>query len=155
MTMEISFYQLTQGAMDKSVAKVLEKVQGAGLRSVMLFENPETLDAYNKMLWTFSSLSFLPHGSATDGAPLNDPKQQPLWLTPTFENPNGADVVACVEGTLLPDVKTFKRCLDIFNGHDDDAVLQARKRWVHYKDLGCVLTYWKQSESGRWEKQDL
>ncbi len=119
--------------------------------SVLLFKKTETLALYNKLLWTFSSLTFLPHGSKLEG----QPKEQPLWLSTDFENPNQAEVVACVEGTQLLDFKDFKRCLDIFNGHDDDAVKDARKRWKAYKKAGHALTYWKQNEKGRWEKQDI
>ncbi len=149
--MEVSFYHLTQGSLEKSVAKLLEKVYLAGMRSVLLFENAETLATYNKLLWTFSSLTFLPHGSKSEG----QPEEQPLWLSTEFENPNEASVLACVEGTQISAFKDFKRCLDIFNGHDDDAVKEARKRWKAYKEAGHELTYWKQNEKGRWEKQDI
>lgn len=148
---EISFYQLTQGSLEKSVAKLLEKVYLAGLKSVLFFETSEALDIYNKLLWTFSSKVFLPHGSKKEG----QRDEQPLWLTTTFENPNGADVLACVEGSTITDFADFKRCLDIFNGHDDDAITGARKRWKAYKEAGHALTYWKQNESGRWEKQNI
>tara|TARA_R110002095_G_scaffold88639_2_gene77436 strand:+ start:2467 stop:2919 length:453 start_codon:yes stop_codon:yes gene_type:complete len=148
---DISFYQLTQGSLEKSVAKLLEKVYLAGLKSVLFFETNDALEIYNKLLWTFSSKTFLPHGSSKEG----QSKEQPLWLTTIFENPNEADVLAYVEGSTISDFANFKRCLDIFNGHDDYAVTGARKRWKAYKEAGHTLTYWKQNEKGRWEKQNI
>ena len=150
MACEISFYHLTQGSLDKSVAKLLEKGFEAGHRSILVLDTQEELDHYNKILWTFSSLAFVPHGSDDDG----DPAQQPLYLTTSLntENPrpNQATILATVNANTSLDTSGFKRCLDIFNGHDDDAVTKARARWKSFKAAGHKLTYWKQDENGRW-----
>jgi DNA polymerase-3 subunit chi len=148
---EISFYHFLHGSLEKSVAKLLEKVYQANLRSVVLVDTDEKKDFYDSLLWTFSSLSFLPHGSARDG----NPELQPLWLTTQLENPNQAEVLVCLDGAQISAFDSFKRCLDIFNGHDDDALQLARKRWQFYKQENHTLTYWQQSPEGKWEKQDL
>ncbi len=155
-TLEISFYQITQGSLEKSVAKLLEKVYEAGMKSVLKVGSTESLDSYNKLLWTFSSFAFLPHSAKGDKFKAN---RQPLYLSTDIENPNKATVLATVDGTQLESdsegMSNFKRCLDIFNGHDDDAVTKARSRWKYYKTKGYVLTYWKQDEKGRWAKQNI
>lgn len=146
---EVSFYHLTQGDLDKSVAKLLEKVYEANHRSVLCVKTEDDITHFNKLLWTFSSLAFLPHGSAQDG----DPTQQPVYLTTTPEAPNNATILATVNAETIVDTGLFKRCLDIFNGHDNDAVTKARQRWTQFKDAGHTLTYWKQDEAGRWYQE--
>jgi DNA polymerase-3 subunit chi len=42
--------------------------------------------------------------------------------------------------------------LDIFDGRNEEAVSQARKRWVSYKAAGHELTYLKQTETGGWQQ---
>jgi DNA polymerase-3 subunit chi len=41
----------------------------------------------------------------------------------------------------------------IFDGHNEEALAQARGFWKSVKAAELPATYWKQSESGRWEKQ--
>lgn len=148
---EVNFYHFLQGSLEKSVAKLLEKIYQAGLRSVLLMESEEKQEYYNSFLWTFHPSSFLPHGSSKEG----NGEHQPLWLTTHIENPNCADVLVTVDGITLQDLSSFKRCLDIFNGHDEDAVNQARQRWKFYKEAGHALTYWQQNEAGQWKKRSL
>lgn len=146
---EISFYHLTQGDLEKSVAKLLEKVYEAGHRSVLVLKNEDDMAQFNKLLWTFASMAFLPHGTTAE----ENPDQQPLLLSLTASHENNASILATVNASDHKDTAGFKRYLDIFNGHDDDAVTQARSRWKHYKDLGHKLTYWKQDDGGRWYQE--
>ena len=148
---EISFYHLTSGQMEKSAARLLDKVYEAKMKAILLLKDQDELDRYDTVLWTFSSKVFLPHGSSKDG----NPECQPVWLTTTLENPNNAEILVSTSGQQIEDFGKFKRCLDIFNGHDDDAVIKARKRWKYYKDSNHTLTYWKQNEKGVWGKQEL
>lgn len=152
-SVEISFYHLTHGSLEKSVAKVLEKVYEAGLKSVLWVSTEEDLETYNKYLWTFGSQSFLPHGAKGGSKEDGPAERQPLYLSTEMENPNDATVLAELTGEEVTDFGAFKRCLDIFNGHDDDAVTKARNRWKSYKAKGYTLTYWKQDDTGKWSKQ--
>jgi len=43
--------------------------------------------------------------------------------------------------------------LDLFDGHDPDAVQSARQRWKTLKEAGHDLAYWQQSEQGGWSRQ--
>ena len=47
----------------------------------------------------------------------------------------------------------FDRCLDMFNGNDPQSVERARERWRTYKAAGHTVTYWQQSDTGKWEKK--
>lgn len=143
---EISFYHLTQGEIDKSTAKLLEKAYQANLKSVLVLNSDEEVEHYNKLLWTFASLAFLPHGTQKD----KNPERQPVYLSKQPETINDPSIVATVNAKDAFDMGPFKRCLDIFNGHDNDAVTKARQRWKLFHNAGYKLTYWKQNESGKW-----
>ncbi|MBU4039327.1 MAG: DNA polymerase III subunit chi, partial [Alphaproteobacteria bacterium] len=92
--------------------------------------------------------SFLAHGMAS--APGAD--RQPILLTESLENPNGAQALFIVDGSELGDTGGFDRCFIIFDGRDEAALSGARVRWKTLKDQGAALAYWKQSPEGRWEK---
>ena len=41
----------------------------------------------------------------------------------------------------------------IFDGRDEDAIVQARREWKRMKAAGHAVTYWQQNDKGRWEKK--
>jgi DNA polymerase-3 subunit chi len=108
----------------------------------------ERVEFLNDALWTIDAASFLPHGADKEGNGV----QQPIWLTAEFTNPNDAEVLILTDGADGTAYQDYERCLEVFDGNDDEAVVAARERWRKFNDLGLSLTYWKQIESGRWEK---
>ena len=145
---EIGFYHLTKTPLPDALLRLLEKILASGKRVVVRTDSVERVDFLNSTLWTSDTASFLPHGTDKEG---NGP-QQPIWLTTDFTNPNDAEVLILTEGADETAYEDYERCLEIFNGNDDKAVVAARERWKTYYDRGLSLTYWKQTESGRWEK---
>ena len=108
----------------------------------------ERVAALDSALWTYDDRSFLPHGTARDG----QAEEQPVWLTSSDENPNGARVLFLTDGATAADLSRWSLVLEIFDGNSDDTVAAARARWKTHKDSGHALTYWKQDGQGRWEK---
>jgi DNA polymerase-3 subunit chi len=145
---EIGFYHLTTSSLERALPRLLEKILEVRKRAVVLCGSEDRLDYLNTSLWTFGKISFIPHGSAKEGFP----EDQPVWLTTKDENPNGAQFLILTDGTDAPSLLNYERCLDLFDGNDEDVVLSARHRWKRYKEAGHSLTYWKQTESGSWEK---
>lgn len=146
---EVSFYHLERSAVEAALPKILEKALAAGHRSVVLTGSDERLAALNSALWTYDQNSFLPHGGAEDGRATD----QPIYLTTNEENPNGATVLALVDGVAGVDVTGFERVLDLFDGHDNQAVEAARARWKILKEAGHDLKYWQQTEAGGWQQK--
>jgi len=146
---EISFYHLRHTPLERALPKLIEKVLESGARAVIRTGSTERAEALNGALWTFDQDSFVPHGTALDGnAPL-----QPVWITPHEENPNGADILVLTDGAESAEVANYRRCLEMFDGRDEAAVADARRRWKSYKDAAHELTYWQQTEGGGWEKK--
>lgn len=146
---EASFYHLQSTPLEKALPKLLDKIYSLKLRTIVLVDSEERLSELNMVLWTFSSGTFLPHGSAKEGFP----EDQPIWLTTRLENPNDASVIVITNGMTLDNLDGFERIIDIFSGRDEDQVSEARKRWKNYSSKGIPLTYWKQTQEGSWEKQ--
>ena len=146
---EIGFYHLTSTPLEKALPRLLEKVVEGGHRAVVMAGSAERVASLDATLWTYDPASFLPHGSAKDGKA----ERQPIYLTTMAENPNGADVLVLVDGVEPADVGAFARCLDMFDGGDEAAVEAARARWKARKAAGHAVTYYQQSDSGRWEKK--
>jgi len=146
---DVGFYHLTASPLETALPRLLEKVLASGLRAVVMAGSPERVEALNSQLWTFNPGSFLPHGSAADG----NAADQPIWLTDTDENPNGASVLVLTEGVRSERIGDFARCLDLFDGADAEAVAAARARWAEYKSRGFTVTYFQQTTGGGWEKK--
>ena len=145
----ISFYHLERTSLDRALPKLLEKVLERDHRAVVIAGSDERVEALNAALWTYEQRSFLPHGSEADG--FTD--RQPIYLTTLDENPNESDVLVLVDGASTEQLDSFQRVLDMFDGHDNEAVEAARDRWRRLKDHGHELTYWQQTTQGGWEQK--
>jgi DNA polymerase III subunit chi len=146
---EVSFYHLLHTPLERALPKLIEKVLESGARAVIRTGSAERAEALNSVLWTYDQDSFVPHGTARDGNPV----EQPVWITPEDENPNGADILVLTDGAVTADIAGYRRCLEMFDGRDETAVSDARRRWTDYKAADHALTYWQQTERGGWEKK--
>lgn len=146
---EVRFYHLQRKTLEQALPELLEKVLERGWRAVVMAGSEERVEALNGHLWTYGDRSFLPHGSARDGYP----QEQPIWLTVADENPNGADVLVLTDGASAGSLASYALCCELFDGRDAAAVAAARQRWTAYKAAGHKLTYWQQTERGGWEKK--
>jgi DNA polymerase-3 subunit chi len=149
--MDISFYHLTRTRLEAALPQLLEKTLERGQRAVVRAGSAERVEALNGWLWTYKDRGFLPHGSAKDG----HAARQPIWLTEKDERPNDAQVLFLTDGAVSgEELAEFERCAVLFDGNDDSALAVARAQWSGLKDAGHDLTYWQQTDEGRWEKKD-
>jgi DNA polymerase-3 subunit chi len=146
---EVLFYHLERAPLERVLPSLLERTLERGWRAVVQSGSPERLEALDLALWTYNDASFLPHGTARDG----DPARQPIYLTTGDETPNGAGVRFLVDGADMSGFKDFVRIVCIFDGRDAEATAKARAQWKEARAAGCTVTYWRQSDNGRWEKQ--
>ncbi len=146
---DVGFYHLTKTPLEQALLRLLEKAVGAGKRAVVRSSSEERIAFLNGALWTIDAASFLPHGTQKEG----QPAKHPVWLTAEIENPNGADVLIITDGAEATSYEQYERCLEIFDGNNDQSVIAARERWKAYKEAGCSLTYWQQYDGGGWEKK--
>lgn len=146
---EVLFYHLEQQSLESVLPSLLERTLERGWRAVIKVGSQERLEALDTALWTYTEASFLPHGTRKDGTPA----EHPIYLTTEDEAPNGAGIKFLVDGAEAAEFTGFTRIIHLFDGHDPEATAMARKQWQAAKAAGCAVTYWRQTEAGRWEKK--
>ena len=146
---EVLFYHLTLKPLEEVLPGLLETCMQRQWRVVVQAGSAERVSALDSLLWSYRDDSFLPHGAATDA---QDAKQ-PIYLTAGPDNPNQASVRMMVERAAPPDLAGYTRGVFLFDGDDGEAVAEARGHWKTLKAAGHDLTYWQQTEDGRWQKK--
>lgn len=146
---DVSFYHLQHQPLERVLPQLLEKCIERGWRCVVQAATRERVEALDQHLWTYDDASFLPHG--TDRDP--DAARQPVLLTSTDANPNGAAVRFFVDGTASEGGDSYLRLVHLFDGGDPDQVERARENWRRAVREGHEVTYWQQDQSGRWQRK--
>ena len=151
---ETLFYHLEKRSLEAVLPGLIERTLDRGWRAVIKTESSERADAIDNLLWTYNEQSFLPHAQSGDG----NPKRQPVLISVEDENPNDAQVLFLVGGAIPPswtrrDVTNLTRIVLLFDGRDPDSLARARAAWKSSKEAGHDATYWKESASGKFEKQ--
>lgn len=145
---EILFYHLERSPLERVLPTLLQKVIERGWKAVVEVGGTERMEALDNSLWTFSDESFLPHGLASD----ETAPRLPIVLADDAANPNGANVRFFVDRAVPESGGDYERLVYLFDGHDPDAVAQARQAWKALSE-GNEITYWRQDPSGRWQKK--
>ena len=146
---EVRFYHLQKQTLDQALPLILEKVYQTKNNAIVRMADTKEVTRMNDILWSYKPHSFLPHGCKKTGHE-ND---QPIWLTDKTENPNDAKTLILTQNTTEENLSDFDLCCEMLDGHDNAAISEARNRWKTYKDKGFDVTYWYQSETGKWEKK--
>lgn len=146
---EVLFYHLERASLEGVLPGLLEKTLERGWKAVVRAGSRERVKALDASLWTYRDESFLPHGASGDG------ERQPVWLTDSDDMPNAPQILFLVDGAKTDPaaIGDLERCVMIFDGRNDEAVKEARQFWKASGAAGHDVTYWKQSQAGRWEKQ--
>ena len=151
---EVLFYHLERRALEDALPGLVEKTLERGWRALIKCESADRMQAIDNLLWTYSEQTFLPHAAKGDG----DAARQPALITVEEGNDNGADVMFLVGGAAsLPwdgdAAKSLTRIVLMFDGRDPAALEAARAAWKEAKSAGHDATYWKETPSGKFEKQ--
>jgi len=147
---EVLFYQLQGQKLEGVLPTLLEKSLERGWKVIVQGASEERIEALDAHLWTYRDDDFLPHGTWREA----EAAAQPVLLTLTDSNPNGANVRFLIDGAPVPaDAETYQRIVLLFDGEDEEAVKAARERWSDAKARGFEATYWQTDANGRWVKK--
>ncbi|HUO12571.1 MAG TPA: DNA polymerase III subunit chi [Caulobacteraceae bacterium] len=149
MGCEVWFYHLERSSLDRALPTLLEKTLERGWRALVRSTSADRVDHLDGWLWSFRDDAFLPHG--VEGEP--NAERQPVLITTAMTNTNGADALFLIDGAETGDLSPYQRCILLFDGGDEAAVAEARRRWSAFKADGHTVSYWKQGESGGWQKE--
>ncbi|RPE71615.1 DNA polymerase III chi subunit [Pacificibacter maritimus] len=139
------FYHLTRNPLEKTLATLVEKALSAGWRVEVRGRADAQLRALDVALWQREG--FLPHGMA--GGPHD--ADQPVLLT-TGAGGNSASCLMCIQGADVTsdEIAAADRVCILFDGHDPEALQQARGQWKSLTDAGATAQYWSE-ETGKWQ----
>ena len=146
---DIRFYHLTRRTAEQALPELVDRAYGKGHKIAVRCADAGTVAQLDDHLWTFHPDAFLPHGSAKTGPA----ERQPIYLTHTNDNPAGADVLMLMPGADTAGIEDYALCCVILNGQDEARVAAARTLWTEWKEAGHALTYWQQTEAGKWEQK--
>jgi len=151
---ETLFYHLERRTLEDVLPGLVEKSLARGWRAVVKTDSSERSDALDNLLWTYDDQSFLAHAQSGDG----EAARQPVLITVEDENPNAAQILFCVGGAepsdwRAADLSSLTRVVMVFDGRDASMLDRARAAWKNAKEAGHDVTYWKESASGKFEKQ--
>ena len=149
MTTTIQFYHLLSTSRERAVPSLMQKVLTSGARAVMILDSDAALKTMSDALWSSDPASFIPHGGPRDGYA----EEQPIFLSLAETNPNGADILCILDGSMPESVASYTKVLDVFDGTNEVAVKAARERWTAYKAKGFGLQYIKQQPGGSWKME--
>ena len=126
-----------------------ERALARGHKILIRLRDEGDANRLNDFLWTNKADSFLPHGMASD----DNTGLQPVCLTAASGNPNQADALFIMPGAESAAIEDFKLVCDILDGRDEDQITLARSRYRDWKNQGHTISYWQQSDAGKWEQK--
>lgn len=156
---EIRFYHLQRMPVERALGMILQRIMDRGQRALVYGGLPAHLASLDKALWADNPNGFLPHGLAGDAAAEAHVADQPIWLTDQLSTdgvpPNAADILLQIDGATADAaaIGPYAMCCDLFDGQNEQAVADARQRWVNYRDAGFALSYWQETPNGGWEQK--
>ena len=133
----VDFYLLdhaTEGGKDAAVCKLVHKAFRLGHRIYILTHDHEDTQRLDRLLWTFSAGSFIPHGLGARPADADMPV-----LIGRDEPPAAHEDVLIQLTPQVPEFfSRFQRVAEVVDGSDDEKT-RARERFRFYRDRGYVL----------------
>lgn len=151
---EAFFYHLERRGLEAVLPGLVERSLARGWRVGICADSAERAEALDTLLWTYDDRSFLPHGRPGDG----DEARQPVLITHgETDNRNHAEILFYVGGARPGQwgaLNGLARVVLVFDGRHADALAGARAAWKEAAAAGHAVTYWKETPSGRFEKQD-
>ena len=133
----IDFYltsDISNTGKDIAVCKLTHKAFGLGYNVYILTSNPDESAQLDRLLWTFSAGSFIPHGLDTGGT-----ASDLAVLIGQQEPPESRQDVLISLTAGVPDFfSRFRRVVDVV-GPTPEAKQRARERYRFYKERGYPL----------------
>ncbi|RZI45622.1 DNA polymerase III subunit chi [Rickettsiales endosymbiont of Peranema trichophorum] len=114
-TVVINLYVLESSQFIKVFPKLLEGIVGKGNRIVIFCDHQKSVEALDRLLWTYQQLSFLPHATYQDDGIKED---SPIYITTShFDNQNRSNFFAFVSEVNIDGIHSGEISFDIIKTH--------------------------------------
>ena len=145
-SLQVDFYHLTMTPLERALPRIAEKVVANRGRLLIVSDDEAQRIAVDRLLWTYSPESFVPHGQVGG----DDDAAQPILIAAEVAPANEAANVALIDGQWRDEALAFDRAFHFF---DADRIQEARAAWKALVDRdGVERRYWKQNDAGKWEQ---
>ncbi len=135
MVDQIDFYILDKTAKLNFACKVVQKAFNQDLKVYLQTDRSDQSRDLDKLLWTFSQNSFIPHKLAED--PSRNWDHYPVQIgnvALSNENPQ-ADILIALTNAVPESYEKFNRVIDLITNDPADK-LAGRERYRVYRDAG-------------------
>lgn len=116
--------------------RVLRKARTENTQAVVYCSNTTELERFDKLLWSFSALDFLPHVFVSDALAA----QTPIILTSTVTDTPHTQLLINLDTETPTFFSRFDRVIEVVSSEDSDAAA-GRARYKFYKDRGYALKH--------------
>jgi DNA polymerase-3 subunit chi len=117
-----------------TACRLAAKAYARGLRVAVLCPDAESAQRLDRMLWTSSSIGFIPHCFSQHAlAP-----RTPVTIAYEDNEPPHDEVLLNLRGTWPPMFSRFQRLIEIVSTDDNDRA-SARDRFKFYRDRGYEI----------------
>ena len=119
--------------------RLLRKAVRKGAR-VAVTGPAATIEALDRLLWTFEDTEFVPHLRLPPHGASPPPRLQhtPVWLVTEAHHAAHLPVLVNLGDETAPGFESFERVIEIVD-HDPSARETARARWRHYQGRGYTI----------------
>jgi len=144
--MQVDFYHLAVTPLERALPSIAQRVVAGGGRLLIVSGDEAQRGAIDRLLWSYSPESFLPHGQAGS----DDDAAQPVLIAAEVAAANQAANIALIDGEWRDAALSFDRAFHFF---DAERIEEARAAWKALADRdGVDRRYWKQNDAGKWEQ---
>ena len=135
---EVSFHFNVVDRTDYT-CRLVRKATRAGA-SVVLAGPASALQHFDRALWTFDELEFLPHLMPVPGQPVAERLRAAtkVWLLSDASTAPQQDVLVNLGVDALEGFESFAKVIEIVTPDEDDRGA-ARRRWKHYESRGYAI----------------
>jgi DNA polymerase-3 subunit chi len=134
---EVSFHFNVPDRVDYT-CRLLRKASRKGA-SIVLTGPPAVLTHFDRALWTFDPLEFLPHVMLRPGQPVAERLRNTMvWLAQDATQPGHHDVLVNLGLETPSGFESFARVIEIVSSDEADRAA-ARTRWKHYAARGYAI----------------
>jgi DNA polymerase-3 subunit chi len=148
---EVTFYHFTSVPLVKGIPSLLKKIYDTGKNILLLCRDDAELEEFDKLLWSFSTKIFLPHGTAKD----QYPEEQPIFLDLKINDINKPKILVSFTDVVDKEMEKFESVIFVFFGNNQDQnVSEMYDRFSAIQsDKKIRVKFWSQDLStGKWQQ---
>lgn len=141
MSTRIDFHSNVSNHFDYA-CRLIRKALAAQCTLIVILQDNDQLEQFDKLLWSFSETDFLPHVVQRDTVDPLTP-HTPVVLTPfhnTVSSPSHNDIMLNLSESIPTHFSQFKRLIEIVP-KDIEATQAGRKRYRFYQQQGYQPTH--------------